>query len=356
VTKVLVIDDEAVVREVIVAMLAGSGYEVVCAATAAEALELFSDESIRVVITDIFMPDGSGLELLETMRIRRPNLPIVLVTGATTRDDLSEALARGADGFVAKPFTQTELELALAKALDRAGRSERDLRERLLAPTLTSALANAIEAREEGMRGHSERLTRLAMRLAAAVGLGEHEIETIRLGALLHDVGKIGIPDSVLLKPAALTPEERSLMRAHTEIGDHLLEPLELLAAVRPIVRHHHERWDGLGYPDGLAGEAIPLGARIMAVADAVEAMSACRVYRQALPETEIVRELERGSGTQWDPAIVDQILKLIESRAIRFSRDGLQTTESPPGAAVLRFPGPRERRARRGHLGEAAQ
>jgi putative two-component system response regulator len=252
VTKVLVIDDEAVVREVIVAMLEGSGYEVVCAATAAEALELFSDESIRVVITDVFMPDGSGLELLETMRIRRPNLPIVLVTGATTRDDLSEALARGADGFVAKPFTQTELELALAKALDRAGRSERDIRERLLTPTLTSALANAIEAREEGMRGHAERLTRLAMRLAAAVGLGEQEIETIRLGALLHDVGKIGIPDSVLLKPAPLTSEERSLMRAHTEIGDHLLEPLELLAAVRPIVRHHHERWDGLGYPDGL--------------------------------------------------------------------------------------------------------
>ena len=349
-TKVLVIDDESVVREVIVAMLAGSGYEVVCAATAAEALELFSDESIRVVITDIFMPDGSGLELLETMRIRRPNLPIVLVTGATTRDALSEALARGADGFVAKPFTQTELELALAKALDRAGRSERDLRERLLAPTLTSALANAIEAREEGMRGHSERLTRLAMRLAAAVGLGEQEIETIRLGAMLHDVGKIGIPDSVLLKPAALTSEERSLMRAHTEIGDHLLEPLELLAAVRPIVRHHHERWDGL------EGEAIPLGARIMAVADAVEAMSACRVYRQALPETEIVRELEHGRGTQWDPAIVDHILKLIESGAISLARDGLQIPEPSSGAAVLRFPGPSARRARRGHLGEAAQ
>jgi putative two-component system response regulator len=356
VTKVLVIDDEAVVREVIAAMLEGSGYEVVCAATAAEALELFSDESIRVAITDVHMPDGSGLELLETMRIRRPNLPIVLVTGATTRDDLSEALARGADGFVGKPFTQTELELALAKALDRAGRSERDIRERLLAPTLTSALANAIEAREEGMRGHAERLTSLAMRLAQAVGLGEQEIETIRLGALLHDVGKIGIPDSVLLKPAALTAEERSLMRAHTEIGDHLLEPLELLAAVRPIVRHHHERWDGLGYPDGLKGEAIPLGARIMAVADAVDAMSASRVYRQPLPESEIVVELEHGRGTQWDPALVDHILELIESGAVNLARDGLPTSEPPPGAAVLRFPGPRARRSRRGHLGEAAQ
>jgi putative two-component system response regulator len=356
VTKVLVIDDEAVVREVITAMLAGSGYEVVCASTAAEGLELFADESIRLVITDVFMPDGSGLELLETMRIRRPNLPIVLVTGATTRDDLSEALARGADGFVAKPFTHTELELALTKALDRAGRSERDLRDRLLAPTLTSALANAIEAREEGMRGHAERLTRLAMRLAAEVGLGEKEIETIRLGALLHDVGKIGIPDSVLLKPSALTDEERLLMRAHTEIGDHLLEPLELLAAVRPIVRHHHERWDGLGYPDRLSGSAIPLGARIMSVADAVDAMSATRVYRAALPQVEIVREIERGRGSQWDPALVDHTLKLIESGAVSFAPDGLEIAESSPGAAVLRFPGPKARRTRRRHLGEAAQ
>ena len=355
-TKVLVIDDEEVVREVITAMLAGSGYEVVCASTAAEALELFTDESIRLVITDVFMPDGSGFELLETMRIRRPNLPIVLVTGATTRDDLSEALARGADGFVAKPFTHTELELALTKALDRAGRTERDLRERLLTPTLTSALAGAIEAREEGMGAHAERLTRLAMRLAAEVGLPDQQIETIRLGAMLHDVGKIGIPDSVLLKPSALTAEERLLMRAHTEIGDHLLEPLELLAAVRPIVRPPHERRDGLGYPDRLKANAIPIGARIMAVADAVDAMSASRVYRAALPKAEIVSELQRGRGTQWDPAIVDHALRLIGSGEITFERDGLELADSSSGAAVLRFPGPDARRNRRRRLGEAAQ
>jgi len=145
-------------------------------------------------------------------------------------------------------------------------------------------------------------------------------------------------------------------MRAHTEIGDHLLEPLELLSAVRPIVRHHHERWDGRGYPDGLAGVQIPLGARIMGVADAVEAMSASRVYRDALPKDEIVRELERERGTQWDPSIVDHVLRLIESGAISFTRDGLEIAEPPPGAAVLRFPGPKERRRRRGHIGEAAQ
>jgi putative two-component system response regulator len=345
--RALVIDDDSVVRDVIVEMLTAAGYDVVAAATGCQALELFADETIGLVVTDIVMPDLSGLELLETMRMHRPNLPIVLVTGATTRHNLTEALTRGADGLVAKPFTRYELEDAVGKAVQRAGRSERDLRERLLAPTLTSALANAIEAREEGMRGHCERLTVLAMRLGVAFHLNEDEIETLRLGALLHDIGKIGIPDSVLLKPSGLTDDETILMRTHTVIGDNLLEPIDLLASVRPIVRHHHERWDGLGYPDGLVGPEIPLGARVMAVADAVEAMSARRVYREPLTEPEIVRELERGRGTQWDPSIVDEVLRLIESDAISFAADGLRISQVLPprsSASVLRFPQPRPR------------
>jgi putative two-component system response regulator len=357
--KILVIDDDAIVRDVIGEMLTIAGYEVVPAATAAEALELFVDEEIGLVVSDIVMPDLSGLELLEAMRLHRPSLPIVLVTGANTRDNLSEALTRGADGLVAKPFTQVELQEAVDKALDRAGRSEQDLRERLLTPTLTSALANAIEAREQGMRGHCERLTVLAMRLGLACGLGEEEIETIRLGAVLHDIGKIGIPDRVLLKPSSLTPEETELMRTHTIIGDNLLEPIDLLATVRPIVRSHHERWDGLGYPDGTAGEEIPLGARIMAVADAVEAMSAKRVYRDPLPEPEIVRELERGRGTQWDASLVDLVLRLIETDAISFSADGLRISQVLPqraAAAVVRFPGSKPRAELLGRPQEAAQ
>jgi putative two-component system response regulator len=341
--KVLVIDDDTVVREVIGEMLLAAGYEVASAATAAEALELFMDDEVRLVVSDIVMPDLSGLELLEAMRLHRPSLPIVLVTGDNTRDNLSEALTRGADGLVAKPFSSAELEAAVEKALDRAGRSERDLRDRLLTPTLTSALANAIEAREEGMRGHCERLTVLAIRLGLALDLSEEEIETIRLGALLHDIGKIGIPDRILLKPSSLTPEETELMRTHTIIGDNLLEPIELLAVVRPIVRSHHERWDGLGYPDGIAGEEIPLGARIMAVADSVEAMSAKRVYREPLCEPEIVRELQNGRGTQWDPTLVDLVLNLIDTEVVSFSAGGLCISQVLPeraAAAVLRFPG----------------
>jgi putative two-component system response regulator len=341
-TKILVIDDNAAVRDVIGEMLAVAGYEVVKAATAAEALELFMDEGIGLVVSDVVMPDLSGPELLEEMRLHRPSLPIVLVTGADPRD-LGDEQTRGADGVVAKPFTRAELQAAVDKALDRAGTTEREFREQLLTPTLTSVLANAIEGREEGMHGHCERLTVLAMRLGLALRLGEDQIETIRLGALLHDIGKIGIPDRVLLKPGSLTPEETELMQTHTIIGDDLLEPVELLAVVRPIVRSHHERWDGLGYPDGIAGEEIPLGARIMAVADAVEAMSAKRVYREPLPEPEIVRELERGRGTQWDPTLVDLVLRLIETDVVSFSADGLRISQvlaNRVAAAVIRFRG----------------
>jgi len=335
-TRILVYDDRAVVREAIAETLTAAGYDVVSAGTAARALELVHDDEIGLVVSDLDMPDFSARELLEAMRLHRPSLPSLFVTGTDTRDNLAKALNGRVDGLIAKPFTEVELCEAVERTLERAGRSE------LLAPTLTSALANAIDAREQGMRGHFERLTLLAMRLSLALGLGEEEIETIRLGALLHDVGKIGVPDGVLSKATSLTPEETELMQAHTVIGDDMLAPIDLLAAVRPIVRNHHERWDGSGYPDGLAGKEIPLGARIMAVADAVEAMSASRVYREPLSEPAIVRELERGRGSQWDPAVVDLVLRLIETDAISFSAEGLQISQVLPrraAASVFRFP-----------------
>jgi len=340
--RILVVEESDLGRTAIAETLTAAGYDVVIAGTTARALELVNDDEIGLVVSDIEMPDLFALELLEGMRLHRPSLPSLLVTSSETRDNLAEALNGRMDGLVLKPFTEAELCEAVERTLERADRSERELRERLLAPTLTSALANAIEAREQGMRGHCERLTLLAMRLSLALGFGEEEIETVRLGALLHDIGKIGVPDAVLSKAASLTPEETELMQAHTVIGDNMLAPIHVLAAVRPIVRHHHERWDGSGYPDGLEGEEIPLGARIMAVADAVEAMSASRAYREPLPEPAIVRELERGRGSQWDPTVVDLVLKLIETDAISFSAEGLQISQVLPrraAASPFRFP-----------------
>jgi putative two-component system response regulator len=311
-TRVLVIDDETLVRNVMAEILESSGYEVEVAETAEQGLELLDACDPELVVSDVLMPGLSGLELLDAVRERRASLPVVLVTGAGTYDVLTEALAQGAAGLVTKPFSHDQLVDAVGDAIERSRRSEEELRERLLAPTLASALANAIEARSTDLHGHCERLACLAVLLAQRLGLTESEIEAVRLGAILHDVGKIGIPDSVLLKPGPLDDDEFGVIQTHTLIGDRLLEPLDLLAHARPIVRHHHERWDGTGYPDGLAGEEIPLGARIVAVADAIEAMSAERVYRRALSPDEIVAELLAQRGIAWDPRIVDLALEPI--------------------------------------------
>jgi putative two-component system response regulator len=340
--RILVIDDEAVIRLLVVEILESAGYDVTSAESAEVALALLDVAEFDLVVSDVIMPGLSGLELLEAVRARRASLPVVLVTGAGTYDTLSQALTRGAAGLVTKPFAHSELQSAVADALERATRSRDDLRERLLAPTLASALANAIEARDEYLHGHCERLASLAVRIAELLGLPTDEAETVRLGAILHDVGKIGIPDRVLLKPSALNEEERRIVETHPEIGDKLLEPLDLLAGARPIVRHHHERWDGEGYPDRLAADEIPLGARIVAVADSVEVMSSRQLYRQPRSCEQIVEELQECRGTQWDPQIVDLVLELIASGELVLGADGLHLLEQPqaevsvPGCSVL--------------------
>jgi len=327
-SRVLVIDDEAVIRDLMSEILEEAGYEAVGVDAAARGLELLEQNGFALVVSDIVMPGFDGLELLEELRKRHPSLPVILTTGAGTYAKLSEALSRGADALLVKPFSHTELQSAVEKVFERKRRSESDLRERLLTPTVAATLADAIEARNGAMYGHCERIAELASRLAIAIGLEERDIEKVRLGAILHDVGKIGIPDFVLLKPGPLTPEELALIRTHPALGDQLLEPLELLRDVRPIVRHHHERWDGAGYPDGLTGEDIPLAARVVAVADAAEAMSAPRAYREPIGRTQIVRQLQEGSGKQWDPNLVELTLDLIRRGELTFDAQGLHVRQ----------------------------
>ncbi|HEV2591608.1 MAG TPA: HD domain-containing phosphohydrolase [Gaiellaceae bacterium] len=332
-SRILVIDDEPIIRNLMVEILEHGGHEVVNADTAESAVTVLEErDDFDLVVSDIVMPGLSGLELLEAVRARRASLPVLLVTGAGTYDTLSQALTRGAAGLVTKPFTHQELQQAAAHALERASRSRDELRERLLAPTLASALANAIEARDSYLHGHCERLASLAVRIAEDVGLDADEVEAIRLGAVLHDVGKIGIPDRVLLKPGPLDKDERAIVQQHPLIGDRLLEPLDLLAPARPIVRHHHERWDGAGYPDGLAGEDIPLSARIVAVADSVEVMSSRQLYRRPLTPEESVDELTRGAGSQWDARIVELVLGLIERGELELSSAGMRLLELVAG------------------------
>lgn len=331
-TRVLVIDDEHVIRDLLIEFLDDAGYEAIGADTASRAIELLEENDISLVVSDILMPGMSGIELLEEVHARRPSVPVILITAAGTYENLSAALARGAAGLVLKPFSQMDLLDAVRGVMARAEKSEHELRERLLTPMLAVALADAIEARDPSTRGHCDRLSQLAVRIGIHLELEGNDLEIVRLGSILHDVGKIGIPDRVLLKRGQLTTEERALMFTHTLIGDSLLEPLDLLGKVRLVVRHHHERWDGEGYPDGLVGEAIPLAARLVAVADVVEAMSAHRPYRKPLTHAGIMRELTQGRGQQWDPRIVDVVLDMIRFGELRFGSDGLVLMEVSDG------------------------
>jgi putative two-component system response regulator len=336
-SRILVIDDERVIRGLVVEILEAAGHTVTSAENAEQALELLDDMDFDLVVSDVIMPGLSGLELLELVRARRASLPVILVTGAGTYDTLSQALTRGAAGLVTKPFAHKDLQSAVEHALDRASRSRDELRERLLTPTLASALANAIEARDSYLHGHCERLASLAVRIAEVLGLTTDEVETVRLGAILHDIGKIGIPDRVLLKPAALDEEERRIVETHPEIGDKLLEPLDLLGSARAIIRHHHERWDGGGYPDGLAGDAIPFGARIVAVADSIEVMSSRQLYQSPRTPEQVKTELLAHRGTQWDPQVVDVALGLIETGEL------VLTDSGPSLVDIATSPGPQQ-------------
>lgn len=323
--SVLVVDDERAVRDLIAGILGRAGHRVLTASSASEAIAIVEREQIEVVLTDVNMPGSiSGLELIGEMHARKPSLPIIPVTGSADEENLQEALDRGAAGFITKPFKAAELCLKVSGALNRLSMVEGELRERLLAPTVATILANAIEVRDEGMEGHTERLAGLALEVGRELGLTERELEMLELGAVLHDVGKIGIPDRILMKPGPLTQDERQVMETHPVIGDRMLAPLEALAAVRSIVRHHHERWDGSGYPDRLAGEETPILARIVAIADSVEAMSGERPYRDPKNRAEVVAELEQGRARQWDPELVAIVLTLIRQQRLRFRASGM--------------------------------
>jgi putative two-component system response regulator len=331
--RVLVIDDEEAIRGLICAVLAGAGYEPVEAQSSRSALATVARDNLSLVVSDIRMPDLSGIELLEAVHAVRPSLPVLLISGFGTYEELRAALDRGAHGFVSKPFSQTQLLAAVEDAIGRATRSEEDLRRRLITPTVATVLANAIEIRNVGMAGHCERLATLALRVGREVALPGRELEALQLGAILHDVGKIGVPDRVLLKAGPLNQEEERHMQTHPVVGEEILESLDFPWQVRAIVRHHHERWDGQGYPDGLAGEETPLLARIVGVSDAVEAMSARRLYRRPLDAPRIVEELSAGRGRQWDPELVDVVLRLVERGDVRIGEEGLEVFDSAPSA-----------------------
>lgn len=274
-----------------------------------------------VALLDIGMPEMDGLEVTRILR-RTPStalLPIILVTARGRLEDKVAGLDAGASDFITKPFEPAELlarvrsNLRLSSALARLESTQ----------DVLVALASAVDAKDPLTEHHCGRVADRALVLARLAGLGPDEVEAVGYGAVLHDVGKIGIAEAVLTKPGKLTDEERAEMQRHPLIGAAILQPLRLGRIVGPIVRGHHERWDGAGYPDGLRGEAIPIGARVVAVVDAHDAMTHDRPYRGRLGDDEAREELIRHRGTQFDPGLVDLLLASLDGKpADEFARD----------------------------------
>ncbi|HEV2009805.1 MAG TPA: HD domain-containing phosphohydrolase [Candidatus Limnocylindria bacterium] len=312
---VLVVDDVAANRELLEGHLAALGYDVREAADGQAALDAIDAAEPDLVLLDIEMPKVNGLEVCRRIKAHpiRRLVPVVLITARSDRATRLAGLQAGADDFLAKPFDSQEL-LVRTKVLLR----DRSLNVKLdAAENVLLAMARAVEARDLYTVHHAERVGTYASQIAKAHGFDAEDIDIVYRGGVLHDLGKIGIRDAILLKPGPLTPEEFTVMKGHSVEGERICGPLRSTEHYVPIVRHHHERWDGTGYPDGLSGDSIPSGARIVAVADAWDAMVTDRPYRAGLPHVEALRRLREGAGTQWDERFVRHFVRLVEERAL---------------------------------------
>jgi putative two-component system response regulator len=308
-TRVLCVDDEPITLQLVSRLLERMGLDVTMAPGPGEALELFEVDRFDLIITDIRMPGMDGHAFLEAIRARDAQVPVIVATGHASLDNAIRALRDGASGMLIKPFTSEEFATEVTNALQRARLRHDAIQYRFVTPILDGvalALTAAIEARDLETGAHCMQLGTMGERVATLLGLSEQERTTIRIGGYLHDVGKIAIADRILLKPGPLTEEEYLEMQRHAEIGASIVQTHEAMTEIARIVHHHHERFDGRGYPDRLAGAEIPLGARIISVADAFSAMTNNRVYRKAIPAEQAWEEIRRNAGSQFDPAIVE--------------------------------------------------
>ena len=309
--SVLVVDDVAANRELLLAHLEQLHYDVREARDGIEALEAVDELEPDLILLDVDMPRLDGISVCERLKAHqvRRLIPIIILTASHDRETRLRGIAAGADDYLSKPFDATEL-LVRTRALLR----DRELNKRLDATEgVLFALARAVEARDRYTIYHAERVGRYSQEIGRLLGLETADGELLYQGGVLHDLGKIAIPDAILLKPGALTEDEFALMRTHSAEGERICLSLRSVAYYLPIIRHHHERVDGQGYPDHLARTAIPTGARIVAVSDAWDAMTSDRPYRAGLDPDEALRRLRDGAGSQWDAEIVGAFIHLID-------------------------------------------
>lgn len=317
--RILIVDDEPNICRLLARYFSRLGYEVEVAERVEAALDLLHAGHFDLVLTDLRLPGASGLELLYAVRRHSPGTRTMLMSAHADVYAASAAIEHGIDHFIVKPFELDDVRVRVADSIARRRtevdaekereRLETRLRQRDTESTVwvlraARALAAAVEAKDEYTAGHATRVTEYALTIAEVTG----EIDPVRfrLAGDLHDVGKIGIPDLVLNKPGRLSAAEIRQVEKHPVTGAHILKPLIDDPLVLGVVRWHHERWDGLGYPDGLRGTQIPLPARVLAVADTLDAMTSHRAYRHGLPWDAVVEEIRRCTGAQFDPAVIE--------------------------------------------------
>lgn len=332
-TRLLIVDDEEAIREVISTLLEALGHDCSSVSNGRLAKEYLIQHQVDLVLSDMVMPEMDGLTLVEWLRKAEPDIPVIMVTAMHDLSTALEAIRRGAYDYILKPFEKDQLYLSVRRALDhrrlilenqnyqrnleklveeRTGQLQGALEqlERSYDDTL-EALGGALDLKDAETEGHCKRVTAFTIAIAKAMEVEPALLPQIARAAFLHDIGKMAIPDHILRKPGPLTPQERDIMRTHCEIGFNMVKRIPFLSEASEIVLSHQEYYDGTGYPRGLRGEDIPLGARIFAVADALDAMISDRVYRRALSIQHAQDEIRRCSGTQFDPKVVDVFMKM---------------------------------------------
>ena len=329
-TKVLVVDDEPGIRDTTRQILEREGHEVLTAGDASEAIGLIKEEHFDVVVSDIVMPGMTGMDLLSMMQDISPHSMTIMITGEPNLETAIESVRQGAFDYIAKPVRREALCKTVENALrvkalqDKAreyheGLEEQvELRTEKLSKALSSTidvLAKTIEVRDPYTAGHQHRVTQLATAIAIEMGLSQHQCDAVHMAGLVHDLGKISVPAEILAKPGRISRQEFELIKQHSQIGHGLLKDVDFDWPLADIVVQHHERLDGSGYPNGLAGDDILLEAKIIAVADVVEAMASHRPYRAALGIDVALKEIADKKGTHFDPDIADACLRVFSDR-----------------------------------------
>jgi putative two-component system response regulator len=315
---VLVADDQAANRELLEELLTAQGCTVIAVPDGAAAVEQLTRTQVDLVLLDVMMPYLNGFEVCEKIK-NNPDtylIPVIIITALSDQQDRLEGIKAGADDFLTRPVDRTEL-LARVRSLLKLKQRTDELER---AESVLFSLARSIEGKDPYTHGHCERLSDYSVRLGEHLGLSEDQLVALRRAGVVHDVGKIAVPDAILLKPGCLTPDEWTIIREHSVVGERICAPLKSFRFVLPIIRHHHEKLDGSGYPDGLRGDAIPVTARVLQIVDVYDALTTDRPYKRAFSVTDALQTMkEEVARGWWDPHIFDQFEQLVRIGAADF-------------------------------------